>query len=101
MGLFYVPEIPNIMGLSYVLIIMGLFYVPRSLILWVFLMYGVPYTKGLSYVQLVLKLPDLPHTPPSLHKMDPYKENNFYRDHLMYIVISSQGHTPLGSTHCT
>ena len=52
---------PNIIGLSYVLTIMGLFYVPE-----------IPYTKGLSYVQLVLKLPDLPHTPPTLHKMDPY-----------------------------
>ena len=67
MGLFYVPEIPNIMGLFYVPEtpnIMGLFYVPRSLTLWVFLMYRVPKRGFLMY------------SPPTVHKMDPYKEDN-------------------------
>ena len=66
MGLSYVPETPNNMGLSYVPEIpniMGLFYVPRFLILWVFLMYRVP-KRGFMY------------SPPTVHKMDPYKEDN-------------------------
>ena len=69
MGLSYVQETPNIMGLSYVFSIMGLSYVQlvwymRPLILWDFLMYrlsimGLSYVQrfpnimGVSYVQLV------------------------------------------------
>ena len=57
MGLSYVHESPYIMGLSYVLSIMGLSYVQRFLILWGFLMYSVPFSiMGLSYVQLVCKI---------------------------------------------
>ena len=50
MGLFYVPVIPNIMGLFYVLSIMGLFYVKRPIVY-----YG-------SF---------LCTAPPTVHKKDP------------------------------
>ena len=63
MGLSYVHESPYIMGLSYVLSIMGLSYVHKRfpnimgcIVYICFLMYRVPFSiMGLSYVQLVCK----------------------------------------------